>query len=90
MRENKNFSNIFSFRENFGNVKWTALVIEILEKQGITNVSDNMVYIANKQDGQCRYRDEIRAAIEVVHSNLTKAKADRIEGIKAHQATALV
>lgn len=86
MRENQNFFKIFSFRENFGNVKWTKQVIELLEGQGIKGITDNMVYIANKTDGQCQHRDEIRAATEVVFNQLKTKKETALKNIKAMNA----
>lgn len=83
MKNTKNYLCLFSFRQNFGNIRWTKLVIDLLEKEGITGITDSMVYTANKVDGQLRYRDEIRAAMEVVYNQLSKEKAARVSSIKA-------
>lgn len=84
MENTKNYLNIFSFRQNFGNIGWTKLVIELLEQEGVKGVTESMVYNANKIDGQSRYLDEIRTAMEVVFHRLTAEKAERVSSIKAH------
>mgnify|MGYP003436754391 FL=1 len=82
MKNNQNYSNIFSFRQDFGNIKWAKLVIDLLKKQGI-EVTEWAVYASNKVDGQSRHRDEIRAATKVVYNRLAKERADRVSKIES-------
>lgn len=83
MSNNKDFSQIFCFRSQFGNVRWTKGVIEVLKNNGIT-VTEAQVRIANKKDGQVRHREEIRAAIKKVYSSMDKTRTERIEAIEAN------
>lgn len=94
MKDKPNHTKLFSFRENFGNINWAKLVMEVLKSQGI-EATESAIYISNKVDGQSRNRDEIRAAIKLVYNRLMKEKNDRVRKIESldnapHQESALV